>query len=90
MPGFQIIKLKDEEFYGLAEIIRNQCGIIFRKNKQYLLEYKLTPRLNELGFTSFSDYIYYLKYPVINKQEIKKLINLITVNETYFLEKRIK
>lgn len=88
MLGLQLIKIRDEEFYELAEIIRNQCGIIFRKNKQYLLEYKLTPRLRELGFNSFSDYINYLKYPILNKQELKKLVNLITVNETYFFREK--
>lgn len=88
MLGLQIISIKEEEFYELTDFIKNQCGIIFRKNKQYLLEYKLTPRLKELNFSSFSDYIYYLKYPVINKREIQKLINLITINETYFFRER--
>jgi len=84
MLGLQVISIKDEEFYELTDIIRNYCGIIFRKNKQYLLEYKLTPRLRELNFNSFSDYIYYLKYPSPNKHEIQRLINLVTINETYF------
>jgi chemotaxis protein methyltransferase CheR len=88
MLGLQIINIKDDEFYELTDLIKNYCGIIFRKNKQYLLEYKLTPRLRELNFNSFSDYIYYLKYPVINKQEIQKLINLITINETYFFREK--
>lgn len=88
MLGSQIISIKDEEFYELTDLIKNQCGIVFRKNKQYLLEYKLTPRLRELNFNSFSDYIYYLKYPIINKQEIQKLINLITINETYFFREK--
>jgi chemotaxis protein methyltransferase CheR len=88
MLGLQVISIKDEEFYELTDIIRNYCGIIFRKNKQYLLEYKLTPRLRELNFNSFSDYIYYLKYPSPNKHEIQRLINLVTINETYFFREK--
>lgn len=88
MLGLQVIRIKDEEFYELTDIIRNHCGIIFRKNKQYLLEYKLTPRLKELNFNSFSDYIYYLKYPSPNKHEMQKLINLVTINETYFFREK--
>jgi chemotaxis protein methyltransferase CheR len=88
MFGSQVIKLNDEEFYEITDIICKSTGLIYRKNKQYLLEYKLSPRLKELNFNAFRDYIYYLKYPAINKQEIQVLINLITINETYFFRER--
>ncbi|MDY6821257.1 MAG: CheR family methyltransferase, partial [Deferribacterota bacterium] len=88
MINLNVIKLKDGEFYELTDIIKNQAGIFFRKSKKYLLEYKLTPRLRELNFNSFSDYIYYLKYPVLNKRELDKLISLITICETYFFRER--
>ncbi len=82
------IKMKDEEFAELADIIYKNAGITFTINKKYLLENRLTKRLNELNFTSYKDYIYYLKYDLKRRDELKVLMNLVTINETYFLRER--
>ncbi|MCX8083395.1 MAG: protein-glutamate O-methyltransferase CheR [Calditerrivibrio sp.] len=82
------IKMKDEEFAELADIIYKNAGITFTINKKYLLENRLTKRLNELNFTTFKDYIYFLKYDVKRREEMKVLMNLVTINETYFLRER--
>ncbi|BAI79925.1 chemotaxis protein methyltransferase CheR [Deferribacter desulfuricans SSM1] len=83
-----IIKIKDDEFIELAELIYKHAGITFTSNKKYLLENRLSRLLHELNFTSFKDYIYYLKYNIKGKFELQKLINLVTINETYFFRER--
>lgn len=82
------IKIKDDEFVELKDIIYNNSAISFADNKKYLLENRLSKRLHELNFNSFKDYIYYLKYNIKKKEEIETLLNLVTINETYFLRER--
>lgn len=82
------IKIKDDEFAELSDIIYNSAGIIFSSTKKYLLENRLSRRIQELNFNSFKDYIYYLKYDSKKNQEMITLLNLVTINETYFLRER--
>ncbi len=82
------VKLTDAEFVELKDIIYKNSGILFTENKKYLIENRLSKRLSELNFTSFKDYIYYLKYDVRKRMEMDTMINLITINETYFLRER--
>jgi len=82
------IKINDEEFLELRDIIYKNTAIAFVESKKYLLENRLTKRLGELNFKSFKDYIYYLKYDINRRKEMDILFNLVTINETYFLRER--
>ncbi|WP_022851743.1 CheR family methyltransferase [Limisalsivibrio acetivorans] len=82
------IKIKEDEFVELKDIIYKNSAISFADSKKYLLENRLTKRLQELNFNSFKDYIYYLKYNVKKNEEMEILLNLVTINETYFLRER--
>ncbi|MCB4204582.1 protein-glutamate O-methyltransferase CheR [Deferribacterales bacterium Es71-Z0220] len=88
MIGAGTIKLKDDEFAELSDIIYKHSGITFSATKKYLLENRLSRRIQELNFNSFKDYIYYLKYDIKKMQEMITLLNLVTINETYFLRER--
>ena len=83
-----IIKIKDDEFLELRDIIYQNSAIAFVDSKKYLMENRLSKRLQELNFSSFKDYIYFLKYDVNRRKELDVMINLITINETYFLRER--
>ncbi|QCX34794.1 protein-glutamate O-methyltransferase CheR [Caloramator sp. E03] len=63
----------------LAEIIYNKCGIDYKKSLTNL-ESKINDRLKELGL-SYWEYCGYLN---MEPDEWDILIELITVNETYF------
>lgn len=63
----------------LAELIYNHCGIDFFKNLSSL-ESKISERLKELGLSCW-EYGGYLR---VEPKEWDTLIELITVNETYF------
>ncbi|HOV91261.1 MAG TPA: protein-glutamate O-methyltransferase CheR [Syntrophorhabdaceae bacterium] len=74
-----------EEFIPLRDLIYEKTGIFFAENKMYLLESRLSNRLNEMGFMSYDDYYFFLKYG--NEDSRKELINLfdvVTTNETSF------
>lgn len=82
------IQMTEIEFVELKDIIYNNSGILFTENKKYLLENRLSKRVSALNFRTFQEYIYYLKYDVRKRMELETLINLVTINETYFLRER--
>jgi len=74
-----------EEFLPLRDFIYEKTGIFFAENKTYLLESRLSNRLDELGFSSFEDYYYFLKYNNLDsKKELNNLLNVVTTNETSY------
>ncbi len=74
-----------EEFILLRDYVYEKSGIHFAENKAYLLESRLSNRLTELGFSTFEDYYYFLKYGGDKaKDEIINLFNVVTTNETSF------
>jgi len=74
-----------EEFIPLREFIYEKTGIFFAENKMYLLESRLSNRLNELGFMSYDDYYFFLKYGnEDSKKELVHLLDVVTTNETSF------
>lgn len=74
-----------DEFLHLRDFIYEKTGIFFAENKMYLLESRLSNRIEELGFSSFEDYYYFLKYNNIDsKKEFSNLLNAVTTNETSY------
>ena len=80
----QDLKITDEEFRLLRDFIYAQSGIHIRENRKYLLENRLANRLKELNLKNFGEYYYFLKYDPGRKQELAKLFEVITTNETSF------
>jgi chemotaxis protein methyltransferase CheR len=78
------LDLPDNAFHILRNLIMEKTGIYYEENKRDLLADKLSNRVIELGFSSFIDYYYLLKYDKGSAEEWEKVIDLITVKETYF------
>ena len=71
-------------FRDLRDLIYERSGIFFTESKHYLLEGRLEQRLQELKLETFEDYYAFLRRGSGQADELKKLYNLITINETYF------
>lgn len=78
------IKMTDEEFPLLRDLIYNYSGLFFADENRYLLERRLSSRLAHHQLSGFQDYYYYLKYDVSREQELSDIMDLLTTNETYF------
>lgn len=78
------LELNVHEFGELRNLIFRKCGIYMDDSKLLFLKRRVIQRVEDLGLSSISDYIKFLK--IFDKKgiEIQKLINLITINETYF------
>ncbi len=78
------IRITPEEFRLVQELIRQHCGLHFDDHNQYLIESRLSPRLQALGLRTFRDYYLYLRFHKSREAELEHLVNVLTTNETYF------
>ena len=75
--------LSDDAYEELRDLIYQKTGLFFPENKKYLLENRVGQRITALKLESFRQYIQLLKNGN-QHSEFPKLINTITINETYF------
>lgn len=78
------IPLSDEEFRLIRDLIYNHCGLYFDSDATYLLEKRLSKRLQFHHLAGFRDYYHFLKYNRNRDQELSDIMDLLTTNETYF------
>lgn len=78
-----MIKITPAEFDMISKYIMEISGIALSKGKEYLVETRLNPLMDQLGCTSYSDLHRKAKYDLTKDIE-KKIIDAISTNETYF------
>ena len=76
-------ELSPQVFAILASLIEERTGIHYNPEDRGLLGDKLMARLPEVGFDSFLDYYYFLRYDPAGLAEMDALIDSIVVGETY-------
>ncbi|MEW6052230.1 MAG: protein-glutamate O-methyltransferase CheR [Nitrospirota bacterium] len=84
----EIIPLEDDVFRLLRDFIRDYCGIFFDDDSKYLLEKRLSRRIRLLHFSNFREYFRYLLYHKKRDEELSSIIDILTVNETYFFREQ--
>ena len=78
------LKISDSEFLLLRDYIHQQSGIYIADNRKYLLENRLGNRLKELNLKNFAEYYHFLQYDPNKRQELNRLFEVVTTNETSF------
>jgi chemotaxis protein methyltransferase CheR len=76
--------LSGSAFTLLRDLIHERTGLFYENGKSDLLIDKLSPLVIERGFSSFLDYYYLLKYDAESDQEWKRVMNALSVQETFF------
>lgn len=79
-----VIPLPDDVFRLLRDLISDYCGLYFEDTSNYLLEKRLSRRLKLHRFDNFRDYYRFLLYGKRKEDELAGIIDILTVNETYF------
>ncbi len=75
--------LQDNTFKQLRDFIYEKSGIFIADSKKYLLENRLTKRIQEKKLSGYEDYLYLLLYGN-STDELTKLFDAVTTNETFF------
>ena len=76
-------RLAPEVFVILGALIEERSGLSYGPDDRELLASKIGPRATELGFDSFLDYYYFLRYDDAGGAELDALIDGLVVNESY-------
>jgi chemotaxis protein methyltransferase CheR len=80
----QIMPLPDDVFRLLRDLIHDYCGIYFDDGSQFLLQRRLSRRLDQRQLKSFEEYYHFLRYDRKRDEELAVLVDNLTTNETYF------
>lgn len=78
------MKISDKDFLAFRDFIYSVSGIFFQTTKKYFLESRLERRMAESGTANASEYLALLSNKMRGKDELTKLLNEITTNETCF------
>ncbi len=73
-----------EYFIKLRDLIYERTGIRYEENKIYYIKKRLQIRMEQGQFQRIDEYLKFLKIMDRNGREFQELMNLLTVNETYF------
>jgi chemotaxis protein methyltransferase CheR len=82
-PGTELASITEAEYLRFCEYFYRRTGISFGDNKRYYVDKRLLDRINKTGAGSFDNYFDRLRRRD-SATEIEHLINLFTINETYF------
>lgn len=80
----ETLGLPDSAFSLLRDLIHERTGLFYENGKSDLLTDKLSPLVIERGLSSFLDYYYLLKYDTDAADEWRRVINALSVQETFF------
>ncbi len=78
------IQMSDRAFLILRDMIYERSGIYFPDHKKYILENRLSGRIEDGGFEDFDKYIDFLRYDSLREKEFPTLFDIVTTNETSF------
>ena len=81
------IQLSDAEMRLLQSLVYHECGMFFDARRTHFLRDRLQRRLRECRLDSFYSY-YRLLISAEGKQELARLLEDLTVNETSFFRNK--
>jgi|Deesub1362A_J573_1020465.scaffolds.fasta_scaffold00004_22 chemotaxis protein methyltransferase CheR len=84
----EFIPLPEDVFRLLRDLISDYCGIYFDDDSKYLIQRRLSRRLKILQLENFRDYYRFLLYDKKKEEEFSAIIDVLTVNETYFFREQ--
>ena len=79
-----LIPISEAESQRFQDFFYRKTGIQFGPTKRYFVDRRLIERVTATGAGSLNVYLAQLRYEDPGGQELQRLINLMTVNETYF------
>lgn len=75
--------ITEEDFQKFREYFYRKTGIQFDASKRYFVDKRLIDRIEATDSGSFRNYFTMLRFEA-SGQELQALVNLMTINETYF------
>ncbi|MBI5637978.1 MAG: protein-glutamate O-methyltransferase CheR [Nitrospinae bacterium] len=77
-------QMSEEELALLTGYIRDHTGLVFSGPQEHLFHRRVKKRIDANMLQSAREYYHFIRFDPKRGDEMRELINLITVNETYF------
>ena len=84
VPDVRGLRIPERTLELLRELIASQAGIYYDDARLEILRDRIVPLAIERGFDSLLDYYYLLKYDPAARQEWPRVMDALSVQETYF------
>ena len=83
-----ILPLSPDDFSLFQELLIETSGLQFEESRNQSLHLALWQRLQHRGYDSYREYYNLLKFHPEGRLEIRELLDLITIGETYFFRNK--
>lgn len=80
----EIIPLADDAFRLIRDYLSDYCGLYFDEKSKSIFERRLNRRLKLNHLKDFREYYRLLLYDLKRDEELQAIVDILTVNETYF------
>jgi chemotaxis protein methyltransferase CheR len=84
----EILPLSSKDFSLFQELLIETCGLQFEEDRNQSLHLALWQGLQHRGYNSYQEYYNLLKFHPEGRLEIRDLLDLITIGETYFFRSK--
>lgn len=82
-PTHSSVPITDDDFERFRDMFYRKTGIMFGASKRYFVDKRLQSRIADCALPTFRSYFDLVRSPG-GTAELQKLVNAMTVNETYF------
>ncbi|MBP2297403.1 CheR family methyltransferase [Azospirillum picis] len=79
--------LPPADYAALCDFLRARTGLSFTEAKRYFVDRRIAARMAAVGVATLRDYLNVLRFQA-SGEELQRLVNLMTVNETYFFREK--
>lgn len=76
-------ELTQDDFEKFRDFFYKKTGIHFDDSKRYFVDKRIIQRMEETDYSTFREYFMFIRFQA-SQQEFQQLVNIMTVNETYF------
>ena len=83
-----LLPLSENDFRLFQELLIEMSGLQFEEGRRQALHLALWQRLQYRGYDSYREYYNLLKFHPEGRHEIRELLDLITIGETYFFRNK--
>lgn len=78
------VPLPLDVFRRIRDLIKNYCGIYFDDKSLFIVQRRLARQLQLHRMRDYNEYYHFLLYDKNRDEELQAIVDVLTVNETYF------
>ncbi len=86
--GFSQLKMSDDEYHLLRNLVYEECGIWFKQEKKEFVKNRTSQRMRALEITSCYRYYKLLTNEETGQKELITYLDALTINETSFFRNK--